>query len=79
MPLCCTIPSGHPARLLTGTVLYGVRTFLDQTICLAAIAQPTWPSDPNIPLGQRQERPRCCVHRLKPAGMSNLKLLAKNK
>ena len=28
LPLCCTIPSGHPARPLAGAMLYGVRTFL---------------------------------------------------
>jgi hypothetical protein len=26
------LPSGYPARLLTGTVLYGVRTFLSPTV-----------------------------------------------
>ncbi len=27
-PLCCTVPSGHPAWLLASTVLCGARTFL---------------------------------------------------
>jgi len=31
-PLCCTFPSGHPARPLAGTMLYGVRTFLSQRL-----------------------------------------------
>ncbi len=33
-------PSGHPARPLAGTVLYGVRTFLD-LVSQAAITRPT--------------------------------------
>ena len=33
-------PSGHPARPLAGTVLYGVRTFLD-LVTQTAITRPT--------------------------------------
>ena len=31
-PLCCTIPAGHPARPLAGTMLCGVRTFLSRLL-----------------------------------------------
>ncbi len=45
IPLCCTMPSGHPAWPLASIVLCGARTFLDLTATSStqiATAQPTW-------------------------------------